>query len=98
MDFGLFAVLMFFGFMCTEGAVEYVFGTLFEKSVKLSPHSWALMYVSLGLGVFLAFHYELDIPFLLLGQKASPIGVIATGIIMGRGANFINEIWQKYLS
>jgi len=98
MDFGLLIVLMFFGFMVTEGSVEYIFGTLFDRIEKIKPYSWLLMYVSLGLGIFLAFHYALDIPFLLLGQKASPVGVVATGIIMGRGANFVADVWQRYLS
>lgn len=97
MDFGLFTVMMFFGFMCTSGAVEYIFGTFFDKIVSLVPLKWTLMYMSLGLGIFLAFHYELDIPYLLLGLKASPVGVIATGIIMGRGANFINDVWDRFL-
>jgi len=98
MDFGLFVVMLFFGFMATEGTVEYILGTLFDKVAQLNGYKWALMYVSLALGIFLAFHYNLDVPFLLLNMKASPIGVVGTGIILGRGANFVNEVWQKYLS
>lgn len=98
MDFGLLIVLLFFGFMATEGSVEYILGTLFDKVIKLTPYKWALMYVSLGLGVFLAFHYNLDIPCILLGLPASPVGVIGTGIILGRGANFVNDVWDKFLN
>ena len=98
MDFGLFVVMMFFGFMATEGSVEYILGTLFDKVEAIGKFKWALMYVSLALGIFLAFHYELDIPFLLLGMPASPVGNIGTGIILGRGANFVSDVWQKYLS
>jgi len=39
----------------TEGFVEYIFGTLFDKLPKLSAHKWALMYISLLVGVGLAF-------------------------------------------
>lgn len=98
MDFGLFVVMMFFSFMATEGTVEYLLGTLFDKVEKLKPHKWLLMYISLGLGIFLAFRYNLDIPYMLLNLPTDPVGVIGTGIIMGRGANFVNDIWQKYLS
>ena len=98
MDFGLLIIMMFFGFMCTEGTVEYVLGTAFDKIAQLNGYKWGLMYVSLALGIFLAFHYSLDIPFLLLNLPASPVGVIGTGVIMGRGANFVNDIWQKFLA
>jgi len=90
--------MMFFSFMATEGTVEYLFGTLFDKVAQLNQYKWALMYVSLGLGIFLAFHYNLDIPFLLLNLPASPVGVVGTGIIMGRGANFVNDVWDRFLN
>ena len=97
MDPLLFALMLFFGFMATEGAVEYILGTLFDKVVKLGPFKWMLMYVSLGLGIFLAFYYVLDI-VVLFGQPETPVGTVLTGIVMGRGANFVNDVWQKYIS
>ena len=97
MDPLLFALMMFFGFMATEGAIEYIFGTLFDKIEKLTPFKWTLMYLSLALGIFLAFYFALDI-VTLFGQPETPVGIILTGIVMGRGANFVNDVWQKYIN
>ena len=97
MDPILFALMMFFGFMATEGTVEYILGTLFDKLEKLTPYKWTLMYASLGLGIFLAFYYALDI-VVMFGKPETPVGIVLTGIVMGRGANFVNDVWNKYLS
>jgi len=93
----LFALMLFFGFMATEGVVEYVLGTLFDKVTQLSPFKWLLMYVSLAVGIFLAFYYSLDAVALVFQQPATPVGLILTGTIMGRGANFVSDVWQRFL-
>ena len=95
MNPGTFLILIFFGFMATEGTVEYILGTPFDKLPKLQPYRWLLMYVSLALGIFLAFYYALDV-VVYLGLPASPVGTVLTGIVMGRGANFVNDLWQKF--
>jgi hypothetical membrane protein len=58
MNLALFVPLMFLAFVATEGVVEYLLGTLFDKIAKIKPYSWALMYVSAGVGIFLAFFYN----------------------------------------
>ena len=104
----LLAAALFFGFMATEGTVEYLLGTLFERltgkkddagnpTYPLRPYSWTLMYASVAVGIFLAFHYALDIPSVVLGLPASPVGVILTGIVIGRGANFVSDVWSRFL-
>jgi len=32
----------------------------------------------------------------LFGLSESPVGYVIAGVLMGRGANFINDIWQKF--
>lgn len=96
MDAGLFALMLFFGFMATEGTVEYLLGTPMDKIPKLAPFKWLLMYVSVALGIFFAFYYELDV-VVLFGLASSWLGMVLTGIVMGRGANFVNDLWQKFL-
>ena len=93
----LFALMIFFGFMATEGVVEFVLGTAFDKVVQLAPFKWLLMYVSLAVGIFLAFYYSLDAVALVFQQPPTPVGLILTGTIMGRGANFVSDIWQRFL-
>ena len=97
MDPIMFALMMLFGFMATEGAVEYILGTLFDKVESLTPYKWALMYASLAAGIFLAFYYSLDM-VTLFNIDATPVGTVMTGIVMGRGANFVSEVWQKYIA
>ena len=100
-NLGLFAVLMFFGFIATEGCVEYFLGKLFEKWEKITQFSWTLMYVSLGAGLFLAFAYHLDAVAQVFGQVAPEmpwLGTFLTGVVLGRGANFVADVWKKYFS
>ena len=92
----LYAAMLFFGFVATEGLVEYVLGTLFDKIEKLAPFKWTLMYASLAVGIALAFYYGLDVVNIGLGLPFSPVGIILTGVVMGRGANFVNDIWQRF--
>lgn len=94
----LLAGMLFFGFVATEGLVEYSLGTLFERVDALEPYNWTLMYVSLGVGIFLALHYSFDAPHVVLGLPASPVGTVLTGLVMGRGANFVADVWSKYFS
>ena len=100
-NLGLFAVLMFFGFMATEGFVEYFLGTLFERITKLTPFAWLLMYVSLAGGLFLSYAFQLDAVFLVFGITSATmpwLGVFLTGVVIGRGANFVADVWKKYFS
>jgi hypothetical protein len=97
-DILLYALMLFLGFMATEGVVEFALGTLFDKVAKLSPFKWLLMYVSLAVGIFLAFYYSIDAVALVFQQPATPVGLILTGTIMGRGANFVNDVWTRFLS
>lgn len=87
-----FATLMFLAFVATEGVVEYLAGRLFEKIEKLKPYDWLLMYLSAAVGIALAFWYRLDILALWLGEVYSPVGVVITGVLVGRGANTINTV------
>lgn len=93
------AFVYFLGFICTEGVVEYVLGTLFDKVPALQPHKWTLMYVSMALGIALAFAYSLDLLALVGGVTSSIpyLGVVLTGVLIGRGANFINDLWDKFI-
>ena len=100
-NLGLFAVLMFFGFIATEGCVEYFLGKLFEKVVKLAPFAWVLMYVSLAVGLFLAYAFELDAVQLIFGISSPTmpwLGIALTGVVIGRGANFVADVWKKYFT
>jgi hypothetical protein len=80
-----------------EAMVEYVFGTPMDKIAKLKPFKWLLMYISLGVGVGVAFWYSLDLVALVMEQEPTWVGIVFTGAGIGRGANWLNDLWQKYL-
>lgn len=53
------------------------------------------VYLSAALGVAFAFVAQLDL-FAALGLIDLPIfGTIATGLIIGRGSNFVNDILER---
>lgn len=69
-----------------EGLVEY----LFAKEGESRP--W-LKYVSLVLGIGAAIAYKVDIPGMLgLVADYGVINWVVSGIVIGRGANYVNDI------
>lgn len=84
-----------------EGFVEYVFGTAFDKSPKLIPYKWMLMYISLIVGVAVAFYYSIDLIALIANNAGgniaiTPVGIIFSGFIIGRGANYISDFVGRW--
>lgn len=80
-----------------ESLVEYLFGTLADKVPLLTPYRWTLMYVSAAVGVGLAFHYQFDLISLILGNVLTWVGMLLTGLVIGRGANFVHQFVSEYL-
>jgi hypothetical protein len=97
---GLMGIILFLAFL-VEALVEYVLGTLFSKIELIKPYAWCLMYVSVAVGVAGAFIYKLDMVSILavylnVEIPVNAFGIAITGISIGRGANFIHDIWQKF--
>ena len=80
-----------------ESMVEYLFGSLVDHVPALDKFRWTLMYVSAGVGVGLAFFYELDIIRLITAEDITPVGMILSGLMIGRGANFVHQFVASYL-
>ncbi len=71
-----------------EGTITYIFG---EKSETPRPK---LKYISLALGVGAAIAYQIDIPAMTgLVSQSAYVGYVVSGLIIGRGANYINDIF-----
>jgi hypothetical protein len=86
-----------------ESMVEYLFGTVFDKVPSLEPYRWLLMYVAAATGVGMAFYYQLDLISLIqqgvLGLElapVTPIGMVLTGLGIGRGANYLNDFVSRF--
>ena len=85
-----------------EGGIEYIFGTVFDKIPVLKDYRWLLMYVGLLAGVALSFYYAIDLIALaanLAGatQTTTPVGVVLTGLVIGRGANYLHDFVSRWL-
>lgn len=85
-----------------EGFTEYIFGTAFEKFTKLQPYKWLLMYISLIVGIGLMFYYQLDLIALIANMAGAslpvtPVGLVLSGLVIGRGANYANDFVTRWL-
>ena len=96
-----FLFWMALAFIC-ESMVEY----LFASWIAQLPAKWKwvdelepLKYISLLVGVALAASYGLDIIYEVFGATASwpQVGVIVTGLTIGRGSNYCHDFWSRYL-
>lgn len=86
----------------TESTVEYVAGKPFDQFPKLTPHKWLLMYISLAVGVGLAFFYRLDMISAIAQVAGEPmavswVGFTLTGLGIGRGANYLHDFVSAYI-
>jgi len=74
-----------------EGTITHLFGESSEETYK----PW-IRYVTLGFGILVAVAYQLDILAALGLPAVYPlIGWIATGLIIGRGSNYVNDFVSK---
>jgi len=84
-----------------ESLVEYLFSPFFEKLPALQPHRWMLMYVAAGVGVGGCFFYGFDLLYLLGGYldaeiQLSWLGMLLTGLAVGRGSNFVHDLVSRF--
>jgi hypothetical protein len=91
-----------------EGFTEFIFGHIVDNVPSLEPWRWVLVYIALAAGVGLALIYRLDLIAMVSSavseslQIPSPIsesatGYILSGLMIGRGANWLHDFLTKYL-
>jgi len=92
----------------TESFTEYVIGTLFDKIEKWKPFKWIQLYFAMGVGIYLAIFYQLDLVYLLgvlisetvsipVPVQISTVGFVLTGMGIGRGAGWLHDFVDNYL-
>lgn len=81
----------------SETMVEYIFGELFQQIGNWKPYSWLLKYIAAAVGIGLAFRYGIDLLTLIPETPQTEVGIILSGLCIGRGANFIHQFIGKYL-
>ena len=88
--------MVLFGFLLlaylVESMVEY-----FVPANGLKPYT---KYIAAGVGVACSFGFNADVFRDIFGIIAihPAIGVFATGLIIGRGSNYLNDLHDKFLS
>jgi len=85
-----------------EGTTEYLLGPWFEllkAKWKEAEQVAPMKYVSAAVGVGFAFAYQLDLLATAFEIVSKPpwVGVLLTGILLGRGANFVHDFAKRYL-
>ena len=93
MDASEFIRFTFVSIVAVEGVVEYVIGRFVEKVEALKPYAWLAFLPGLGMGIFLALHWGLNAAT-LVGLPDDITGRILTGIVLGRGANGLNFLYD----
>jgi hypothetical protein len=88
-----------------EALTEYLVRPIVKLIyVSLSPSRQApetmdaLRYVSAVVGVVLCWAYNMDLLAMAgLTAQVPFVGVVVTGLLIGRGSNFVNDFVAKYL-
>jgi len=101
MDMKPYLVILALAFLA-EAFTEYFFASWIDLAKKKWPTLdiiKPLKYISAAVGLMFAFAYDADLLRDMLGAVANPawFGVVNTGLIIGRGANFVNDFGKKYL-
>ena len=79
-----------------ETLTEYIFGTPMDKIPKLAPYKWLLMYIAAIWGVGMCLFYKLDLISLIIQQDATVVGIVLTGLAVGRGSNYLHQFISKF--
>lgn len=89
--------------MVVDSLISYVaVAFVVEALVEYFIAEWAgdkAKYAAAAVGVLLAVGFRMDLfrAFLGLGSTIPYLGSVITGLVMGRGANFVNDFTDEYL-
>jgi hypothetical protein len=92
----------------TESFTEYLLGTPMDHIPAAKPYKWLLMYASMFVGIGLCLFYKLDLIVLVaytlsmmfggvIIWQITTVGMVLSGVIIGRGANFLHDFLVKVL-
>jgi hypothetical protein len=85
-----------------ESMSEYLFAPWLDAAKARWPGLKAaepMRYVALLVGLALALAYRLDVIYEAFGYVAiwPWVGVVITGLVIGRGSNYLHDFWETYL-
>lgn len=95
-------IIFLVAYLC-ESLVEYFLGLPFENIPALAKYKWLLPYAAMIAGVVMAVVYKFDL-ISLLGQffgmeiVSNMVGVVVTGMAIGRGAEYMHKLVSKFFT
>ena len=93
------ALLAFALAFLAESMTEYLFASWVDRIAKLAEAE-PLKYIALLVGVGMAFAYRLDLLALAFPEQPPVVwwvGVLLTGMAIGRGSNYVHAFYSTYL-
>lgn len=93
--------LLFLAVFC-EGTITFFYSEIVRQWGEMTPleffREYSARYVALALGLGLAFGFEVDVPAVLGLVAVAPwIGIAVTGVVIGRGANYVHDLFKAVL-
>lgn len=90
-------VAIFFLAMMVEGIVEFFLAPLVELAAKWVP-PFTIRYLAMIVGIAICILYQIDLLAALIGLEAIHplVGFVLSGILMGRGSNYIHDLIGKW--
>jgi hypothetical protein len=88
--------ILFLAIFC-EGSITFFYTDVIKLFGELTPRQflrqYSARYVALVLGLALAFGFRVNIPDLLgLEAVKAWIGIAVSGVVIGRGANYVHDL------
>ena len=88
--------ILFLAIFC-EGSITFFYSEIVKQWGEMTPleffREYSARYVALILGLLLAFGFSVNIPALLGLVAVAPwVGIGVTGVVIGRGANYIHDL------
>ena len=80
-------------FLC-EGVTEYLFADLLTK-LKLDKSYLRYVSALVGVGVCLIYGVDALSGVLGLSPRFAPLGQVLTGLVLGRGANYVHDFYTR---
>jgi len=81
--------------LLVEGAIEYFIA---EPLKKANQPTWFVRYVALALGVAAAFGFRVDLTAMVGLDAPEWVAFMATGLVIGRGSNYLSDLVGKFRS
>lgn len=90
-----FMAVFLLAFLC-EAMTEYLFAEPLER-FQNGQYCFVLKYIAVVVGIGLCVAYRIDVLAMVTGLEAVAawVGWVISGMIIGRGSNFVNDVIDR---